>query len=280
MVGRCALACVLLVGCALEGTPIEEATVVDLASPHHAANPYIFGGSAPDAPHHEAAVSIHFRDGDLLYLGPFCTGTLVAPNMVMTAAHCLDTADAFAEDAVAMDKANVVVYVGDDPVAELPAHAYTVSRLAIHAEYDRWTIRNDIAMLRLRRDVSEANPVAPLPEAFAITEADEGRTVNFAGFGMREDGGSGTKTQVDGQIAGLGCAVPGCWGGGDEATQVSYSIAEGGPCFGDSGGPMFLEREGDTFLAGVISYGDEFCSVYGASTRVASFANWWGRMLR
>jgi uncharacterized protein (TIGR03382 family) len=48
-------------------------------------------------------------------------------------------------------------------------------------------------------------------------------------------------------------------------------MVDTGPCFGDSGGPAFIYRGNRPYLAGVTSFGDENCSLYGVSTRVDAY---------
>ncbi len=224
----------------------------------------IFGGSAPDAPEHDAVVSLHTlaRGGKSVYVSPFCSGTLITEDVVLTAAHCVSNTSAN----------KVAVYVGDEPAVDIVSHLYTVSEVLVHDQYSSAQILNDIALLRLDNAVTEAvTPVEHLPSADGFTSADIGTTVNFAGFGDDEYGNSGVKLQVDGTLGALGCGVSGCPDGGDTATQVSYSQTTAGPCFGDSGGPMFVYRAGGTYVGGITSYGDSYCTIYGVSTRVDAF---------
>jgi len=231
----------------------------------------IFGGSAPWAPEHAAVVALHQRSGSSVYVSPFCSGTLITDTVVLTAAHCLDTATGGGGSFRTMAPSALAIYVGNDPAVDLLAHLYTVSETRIVKSYNRRTIRNDIALVRLSRPITEAiAPVPGLPASKGFTEADAGAIVDFVGFGTTEFGTSGVKLHVEVPLAGLGCAASGC-SGGDAATQVSYNQGDGGPCFGDSGGPLFLDRDGVVYTAGITSYGDRYCTGYGVSTRVDAF---------
>ena len=234
----------------------------------------IINGEAPDQPYHGAVVSLHelTKGGKSVYVLPFCSGTLVSDTVVVTAAHCLDVSKkAWEYKTMGADK--LAVYVGDDPQADIISHLYTVSETDIYTSYDPQNLLNDIAVLRLASPVTEgyAATVPHLPASLGFSAADIGATINFAGFGDDEFGNHGIKLQVDGTLGGLGCTVAGCPDAGDEATQISYNQYVSGPCFGDSGGPAFIDRNGTTYLGGVTSYGDSYCEVYGVSTRVDSF---------
>lgn len=238
--------------------------------------PVIYGGDAPDEPYHDAVVALHYRSGTTVYRSPFCTGTLIDTDVVLTAAHCLDAASG-GSTYREMSASNLAIYVGDDPASDLASHVYTVSDLEINTSYNRSSLRNDIALVRLSGDITESvDPVPPLPSSLGLTSGDAGEILNFAGFGYTETGDYGEKLQVDVEMAGLGCAVSGCTGA-STSTQFSYSQSGYvGPCSGDSGGPAFIDRSGTTYVAGITSYGDYYCRVYGVSTRVDAYESFWG----
>ena len=204
---------------------------------------------------------------------PFCSGTPIAPDVVVTAAHCLTTVRG--KKLKTLAPSAVTVYVGDVPAEDLLQHLYAVIEVAPHPTYDPRNNLDDIGVLRLATAVSEpVTPVAHVPAELGLTQSDIGATINFAGFGKTESGSIGVKLQVDLPLAGLGCTVYGCPDGGDAATQISYAQQEAGPCSGDSGGPAFLLRGGTPYVAVVTSYGDPYCVYYGVSTRTDAFDAW------
>jgi hypothetical protein len=241
----------------------------------HQSNFGIINGVPPNAAHHGATVSLHqlVQGGTAVQVGPFCSGTLVATDVVLTAAHCLDTARG-GPNFKTMAPSLLAVYVGDEPAVDILQHLYLVAVTQIHPSYNRNALRNDLALLELTTDVTEAAPVPHLPASLGLTTADLGMTVNYAGFGQTQSGSSGLKLQVDGTLDAFGCDVGawGCYGdAGDPATQFSSAQAGGGTCFGDSGGSGFVNRNGTWYVVGATSWGDNNCTVYGVNTRADAF---------
>lgn len=174
--------------------------------------------------------------------GPFCTGTVVAPRVVVTAAHCLEGVTSPNQIGFALG-----------PNAFRPQKVILVSAATVHPQYDARNIRNDIAVLRLASDAG----VTPVP--IATKAPVVGQSLVFVGYGMsngRTGAGFGTKRQVTMKIAQLG------------ATQFAYAEANKNTCGGDSGGPAFAtDANGALSVAGVTSYGDATCVQYGVDTR-------------
>lgn len=236
----------------------------------------IINGYPPDAPEHDAVVGLHqLTKKGYVYVSPFCSGTLIADDVVVTAAHCLDNSNPNKPGFSVMPPAELAIYVGDDPSQDILAHLYFVTETVIYPSYNKYSNQNDIALVRLSQSVTEPLvPVSNLPSSIGFTQSDVGVLLNIAGFGQTETGASGVKLQADVQLGSLGCYVAGCPGPGDAATMIAYQQYVAGPCFGDSGGPAFVYRDGVPYVGGVTSYGDGNCTVYGVSTRVDPYETW------
>ncbi|XP_055883377.1 elastase-1-like [Biomphalaria glabrata] len=67
------------------------------------------------------------------------------------------------------------------------------------------------------------------------------------------------------------------WGLDLPENMICFGDGSFGPCAGDSGAPMSCERNGQFYLAGVVSWGAEACNVTGRPsvfTRTGPFLNW------
>jgi secreted trypsin-like serine protease len=166
-----------------------------------------------------------------------CTGTLVAPNLVVTAAHC------HLEDDCAQR-----VMLGFDTSPAAGGRVLRVSAVHVHPDYVE-DGPNDLAALVLERDAR----IAP-PRALATQEQVEAApVVRLVGFGFTDIWGSrgyGIKREVDVPRASDDPAF-----GADPALEfVAGSPAlERDSCNGDSGGPAYVEHDGGWLLAGSTS---------------------------
>ncbi|MEM8933666.1 MAG: trypsin-like serine protease, partial [Acidobacteriota bacterium] len=176
---------------------------------------------------------------------PFCTGTLVGCNTVVTAAHCVCNGDG-----------RSCQNLGDGGVDIFLQHGgrHRVSRILVPNDYV-FGERADLAVMRLAEPVTGIAPT-PINDRRRLSNGTPGSIVGFGvTSGIRDDDGLKRR----GAIRTAACAsVPGnehvCW---------RYDAPIGSPgsnsntCYGDSGGPLFATVDGRTVLAGVTSGGDE-----------------------
>jgi Trypsin len=182
-----------------------------------------------------------------------CTGTLVAPRVVVTAAHCVDAE-------IGPDPLTLQVIFG--PRAFEPDAVRAVVAVALHPEWDRDSFDNDLAFVRLDRPA----PVLPVPMNLADLGDDlVGTPLRLVGYGTTRAGfprSAGFKRVGLTRLNLLGART---FGFANDPSQT---------CEGDSGGPAFLRRgQGRELLAGVASYGDADCAVIGVDTRIDAYAD-------
>ena len=189
-----------------------------------------------------------------------CTGTLVAPNVVVTAGHCFGGCT---------DR----VFVGDN-VEQLDAgKVIEVEEAVRHPDYDDTDLKNDLSVLVLAED-ADVTPRALVGEGVL----EDAHTVRLAGYGNTDVdsmGGYGIRRMVDVPLASNDPAF-----GADPETEfvAGAPFLDRDSCNGDSGGPAYV-RSGDSwYLVGATSRATDSairrCGDGGIYTRVLAFDEW------
>ncbi len=164
-----------------------------------------------------------------------CTGTLIAPTVVITAGHC-NSAD--------LDQILVGTNNYSRP-ADGGGEKINVSRRIVLQQ-------NDITVLVLEKP--SVFPPRPLATGWAKLDVKNGAPVAIVGYGATDTQGNVYIPQLQEvmtTIADFDCSTkPGC---------DNFELGAGGDgidsCFGDSGGPLYLVTDYGNFLVGVTSRG-------------------------
>lgn len=195
-----------------------------------------------------------------MYDQVFCTGTLIRPDVVLTAAHCVYGEQAsFIRVYFGNFKRSLAPFVGvgNLPVPSRDAPFRNVVNAVVHPRYSPPSQKRigvgsgDLALLKLS---------APAPTPFTPVKMSDSSQIlflsgvlNVLGFGMtQEKDNSATFSELKLTREGIRMAIL-------EPTMFVYSAKENGVCQGDSGGPLFhryLDSVGNivTELVGVTSF--------------------------
>ncbi|HEX7675191.1 MAG TPA: trypsin-like serine protease [Bdellovibrio sp.] len=227
-----------------------------------------------------------------------CTGSLIAPNVVMTAAHCMperasDMRVVFGNDIDDMMNAREVDVLQEHV---LRVTDFKVSTKWNPSDENRQVDTGDIALIKFKGAIPEGYKIATfLPNQNLIKK---GTMVTVAGYGVNvidgevidprkyknldqaiEDGevfcdddkrncmkvessGDGLLRQTQAPISSV------------QDTEVRLDERKAGTCSGDSGGPAYIEQNGQYYLFGVTSRGSLLCNETGVYTNALEYMQW------
>lgn len=186
----------------------------------------------------------------------FCTGTLISPQTILTAGHCVMEGSNFqAVFGSRIDQAQKAVEI--EGFVRHPGFSTTQGMPV-----------NDIAVAKLAEPVTDIQPIGIIQDEIAADEV--GESIRHVGFGLtsaseRKSGNTfGVKRQVTFPIRELA------------ESQLEAGADGKQTCMGDSGGPGLMVRPGsnEEKVVGVVSFGDAECLRGGVDTRVDFFREW------
>jgi len=200
-----------------------------------------------------------------------CTGTLVAPNLVVTAGHCV------------IGGAPNGVLIGASKLSQ-PSEGETIPIMRA-IEYPNSQNSVDAGILVLMRDATKAMP-RPIASGWAKFDVKNEAQVQLVGFGtIDRDGNTPTDSLMEATttITDFDCTTSaGC----NMLAKPDGELGAGGmgidTCPGDSGGPAYLLTDYGTFLSGITSRGYDtntyYCSEGGIYERADKIVDWMEQM--
>ncbi len=195
----------------------------------------VIGGTAVPAGKWPDAVAVVGAQGS-------CTGTLIAPDIVLTAGHCADAG-------LTQVIANTTNYNQAGGVR---------SQIASITAYPNWETTFDVAIVKLTTPITAVAPRG-VGAGCTFQGFSNNMMVHLVGFGLTDTAGQGNNTALREATAPV--TDPTCSGGNGcqaGASPAGEFIAGGNgtdSCFGDSGGPVYLDTPRGTMVIAAVSRG-------------------------
>jgi secreted trypsin-like serine protease len=245
------------------------------------AHPSIIGGAPASIADLPWLAYLEGNDGEFS-----CSGSVVAPRVVLTAGHCVEDV----ETSIIRRAAGYEVATGVANIAQVqPPNLSTVSRALIYPHFSPIKLRGDAGLLILTAPVSA--PALPLASAGDGALLGARTPISISGWGLT--GPRARRTPAALQTASLLVQSPEYCKRRSASYYPLYSpalqlcaldpptFAVSG-CFGDSGGPAIARRpDGSPVEIGIISTGGPECSrsLPNIFTRVDRVSAWVGRWI-
>lgn len=286
--------------------PAPSGAPVDVAATGARDAAIINGGSCSE---HDTATAVAILvDAQVSMLGTeipmktvVCTGTLIAPDVVLTAAHCLDASAltlgfgevlseryfiSFQEDLTAMSSANQQ----QGAEVELPADAIEANDWVVHQNFNLNLMNgenvngpgnfHDIGLMFLSETVDDVKPEVVITPEEAAEAIVEGAEVLIAGWGQQTQTNGPFDPPPEGTVGIKKCGPSFINEVGSHEIQIGADASTTRKCHGDSGGPSYAVIDTDHArtrrVVGITShaYDAEDCNKGGVDTRVDAWFDW------
>ena len=201
----------------------------------------IVGGSPAGSNDNPFQVALLQKNVPNNFNAQFCGGTLIKPDIVVTAAHCSDFATA----------GEVQVLTGTRKLDGSGVRR-NVAKIALHPKWNKNTFDYDVAVWKLSSPASGA-PLATL----ASEDGSQGSQLMATGWGALTEGGTFPIDLMKVLVplaSRTDCNDANSYSGKVTERMLCAGVSGKDTCQGDSGGPL-TRGAGNTVLTGITSWG-------------------------
>ena len=199
--------------------------------------------------------SIWYADVNDDYYYPVCTGSLIAPDVVLTAAHCI------------LNSGTYYVQMGSDIIdGESDSTFYEIDAVWKNPRYSKKNLVNDIGLLKLTTPQFKVAPMAYATKR-DLAAVKKAKTFEILGWGQDQSGETASYlryTKVSEQSRAARSLYSSKYFNSTTMIAAGKYIKKErvytGACNGDSGGPLVASIRGVQKVVGVTSWGKKGCN--------------------
>jgi len=198
---------------------------------------------------------------------PWCGGTLISNQHVLTAAHCT----------AGSSPSSISVLVGEHRTDDSSYTRVPLSAINDHPDYNGNNYDNDYSILTLATPVEFSASIAPACLPSDVNKDFVGELATVSGWGTLSSGGNQPTVLNEVDVTVQSNAQCQSSYGSSITSNMLCAADEGkDSCQGDSGGPLVAQENGKYALIGVVSwgYGCAFSGYPGVYARVTEKMDW------